>query len=969
MKRRILVLLLLTVSLVLGAVFVNPVHTFAESAGSYCSGEGYSDQGTDKQEYTDCESHYTQGQDKIDVSVTCPSSMEGWPSPGAGDTGSGTQFFECESDWAAGAGQQQPDASNRGNEGTLTPCEQNFTGSYLSGCNSYAAKAKAGQTLDCGSNALCQASAALVGAKTKTPLPGGNRGDQPSAAAQQDCQGQTGQDYNGCVSGYDGHGCSSYSGSALAACNKGTSDAKAAAPNPGNASNSLGCTIQLTNPLTWVICPIVDALSQFVQTIDNLITQQLDISPSSIFCSTDGATTCGAYYNAWQSFRDIALGLLVVVALIIVSAEALGSEILDAYTIRKTLPRLLVAAIGITISWPLMNFAVTASDVLGIGIRHIIYFPFTQIKDAPDLSFGGDALNFLFGSGALVGGTLVAVPAWIVFGGPAALFSLVATAALAVLVAFVVLILRQIAIILLILISPLAILAYILPYTNRLYKLWWESFSKALLMFPMIAGFIAIGRVFAAVSFNTGGAIQQFIGFIAYFAPYFMIPMTFRFAGSAVNGLGNFVNSRAAGGFQALRGVRANQRQSRLKRARSGGLYRGANKLTRGLNKVGNYTLDADEQLAIDMGTGTGVGRLTGRAGKKLFQRRAREMGEQIAAAQNAQTGKGAEKLNDMHYSGAYGVLGMRDKLIEGMSEESVRAMDAKYGVKDAQGNVTGWKAPDARNIEKFDEYADDLAKHGAAGSTAQHAAAEMKSHAGTLSGFALDPETQRASAESVSRFILARNGKASGEQIAEWRNQSAHAKGVPKAIAESMADYEMSQLERASQPQRSDIRHGKGILVDDEGEAYSVWSDKAIHVPGRPGQPAIAAYMSDGAAEALQTQRLQQLIASKGETFDVQAKAWQFHANKRDQNGDLTPLAKQLRAQAAYLEGIWGQNDPGGKIKLEKLSGGIDWKPGEKAEYARGTANMSPEELQRMAEGGGPQGGADPTAGGEGHA
>src|SRR5204862_5967758 len=108
------------------------------------------------------------------------------------------------------------------------------------------------------------------------------------------------------------------------------------------------------------------------------------------------------------------------------------------------------------------------------------------------------------------------------------------------------LVLLQILIMILVILAPVAIITYILPNTQRVYKFWWDAFSKALLMFPLIAGFIAAGRVFSAIAIanSDGGALGQTIGFVAYFAPYFLIPATFRFAGGALSQLGGFVNDR-----------------------------------------------------------------------------------------------------------------------------------------------------------------------------------------------------------------------------------------------------------------------------------------------------------------------------------------------------------------------------------------------------------------------------------------
>ena len=57
-------------------------------------------------------------------------------------------------------------------------------------------------------------------------------------------------------------------------------------------------------------------------------------------------------------------------------------EILDAYTLRRMLPRVVAGAIVLTISWPLMKFFVTLSNDLGYGIQSLLYAPFHGISDS-----------------------------------------------------------------------------------------------------------------------------------------------------------------------------------------------------------------------------------------------------------------------------------------------------------------------------------------------------------------------------------------------------------------------------------------------------------------------------------------------------------------------------------------------------------------------------------------------------------
>jgi hypothetical protein len=335
----------------------------------------------------------------------------------------------------------------------------------------------------------------------------------------------------------------------------------------------------IPNPLDWLLCGIINGMYLVVSNLDTQINNMLEIGtsnttsddPDQIFADTNscpaGISNCAtyqdanAYQTAWQQFRNIALALLVIVALTIVIAQALGMELLDAYTIRKMLPRFLIATIAITLSWSIMRFLVTLSNDLGFGIGNLLSAPFSKIGIDIKFSTGGSILATAVAGGALAVFDLVG------------LLGFVGTAAIAVLVTFVVLIIRQIAVILLIILAPVAMIAYILPGTQRVYKFWWESLSKMLLMFPMIVGLITAGHIFAAIASSnakTAGGTTQLadtcIAIFAYFAPYFMVPMTFRFSGAMMGTIGGAVNARG----DSARGVLRNFRSGRVKKNLAG---------------------------------------------------------------------------------------------------------------------------------------------------------------------------------------------------------------------------------------------------------------------------------------------------------------------------------------------------------------------------------------------------------------
>lgn len=334
------------------------------------------------------------------------------------------------------------------------------------------------------------------------------------------------------------------------------------------------------NPLTWMLCPFVHMINAALVQLDTAITNLLSVEQNKIFSltnadGTDNPTGQG-YYLAWKSFRAIALGILIIGALVMIVGQALGFEVLDPYTVKKILPRLIVAIIGIALSWDLMKFFVGFTNDLGEGVRSMIYFPFKGMGNVEVLSGGGANILTLLLSGGLLAF------------GIAGLLSFGLTALLGIFIAFMVLVLRQLVIIVLILFAPIAIACYILPNTQGIWKLWYESFTKALMMFPIIMAFLAVGRVMALTSSGPdASSIGKVVALIAYVLPYFLIPLTFRFAGGALRTLGGFVNDQGRGGFDRLKKYRGNTIARRGHEWKAGSLYenRGPGKLVNNLGR------------------------------------------------------------------------------------------------------------------------------------------------------------------------------------------------------------------------------------------------------------------------------------------------------------------------------------------------------------------------------------------------
>lgn len=328
--------------------------------------------------------------------------------------------------------------------------------------------------------------------------------------------------------------------------------------------------------LAWVICPFTAGAIEAAEGLDNMINTLLTVETHQLFDTSDSESSGARYKQAWSVFRSIALGIVIIAALIIIISTAFGLEILDAYTIRKLLPRTLIAIVGITLSWNILEFLITFTNDVGNGVRALIYIPFEGMNG---ISFAASTNIFMLLIG---GGAMFAL-------GIIGFLSLIVTALLAIIIAFLVLVLRELIIITLVLFAPIGIACLILPNTRKGWQLWQNTLTVMLVVFPIISAFIAMGRVFSLTVSNGadgGDVVNQLIAFAAFLLPYFMLPFAFRMAGGMMATLGGLTNDSSRGAFDRLKNFRGNRMQkvhdkrmrgkTWLGTGRSGGMYRRA---------------------------------------------------------------------------------------------------------------------------------------------------------------------------------------------------------------------------------------------------------------------------------------------------------------------------------------------------------------------------------------------------------
>jgi hypothetical protein len=366
---------------------------------------------------------------------------------------------------------------------------------------------------------------------------------------------------------------------------------------PGGGTSQQSC--EDADDFAWVGCPFIRGIDGVLRSIEANVVDILVIKPE--------AYEGNGIKDAWVVFRNISSILLIIVMLVVVISTALGFSFVDAYTVKKILPRLVIAVIFIQLSWALTTFSINFINVIGNGIFGIMLTPFggADATNLPSLIAGADGgqglFNTLIIAGLAAGGIAL---------GFLGLLSLAFTTFLAVFIGFIILIIRNLVIILTIMLAPIAIVAWIMPGTNKVWSLWWDSFSKALLMFPFIMMLFAAGRIMAWTTVQaevataggigpgflesiSGSVLTVLIVVAAYVIPYFLIPFTLKFAGGLVGTLGGLANDRSRGIFDRNKKFRAARMAENLQNTKEMQRFQGNNSLTKFANRGLGYAANS----------------------------------------------------------------------------------------------------------------------------------------------------------------------------------------------------------------------------------------------------------------------------------------------------------------------------------------------------------------------------------------
>ena len=363
------------------------------------------------------------------------------------------------------------------------------------------------------------------------------------------CAGLAGKELEACKDGASHKSNSKYCEDSytepdkINACKQGQS-AKIEAPAEGDGEeekNSCGI-----DGIGWLVCPVMNFVASLNDAAYSAISGFLDIKPAIL---GDNSNTSGAK-QGWNFFRNIANAIFAVIFLWIIFSQ-ISNVGVSNYGIKKILPRLIIGALLVNLSYYLCQIFVDLSNILG-----------HTLKDALESGAGGVGTGSeATGWGSAIAATIVGVGGVVAFAALAVGIPTLVAGFFAIMTVFIILVVRQAGIILLVAISPVAFAAWLLPNTEDLFKKWMKMFRGLLLVFPIISLLYGAGKLAGAILVSSATAdpnnpdeTMQLVALAATTMPLIATPFVLQNSLSSLGSIGAKIGRMSAGAHSRLAG-------------------------------------------------------------------------------------------------------------------------------------------------------------------------------------------------------------------------------------------------------------------------------------------------------------------------------------------------------------------------------------------------------------------------------
>ena len=344
------------------------------------------------------------------------------------------------------------------------------------------------------------------------------------------------------------------------------------APNDGSGEGSETPTGDVdpcqnsAGSLAWVVCPVMKGIGNALEwAYKGAVEPLLVVNSQEFFGGTNSPAR-----QAWSIMVGFANSAMIIFLIVIIFSQLTGVGI-DNYGIKKSLPKILVAAVLINLSFILCQVLVEVSNICGQALYNL----FSSINIADSVMVNGKnvaiskpeelftALFYLMCGGLVAFGGLTVYDA--VSNGGGVVSALVIPVILALLVAiiailffFVIVGLRKAGVVMLVIISPIAVLCYMLPNTKKYFDKWVKAFEGLLFVYPicglLLGGSQFLAKVILRIGAGSNDFLMYFVGSMLLVVPYFFVPSLIKgsFAamgniGAKISNIGRSIGKRGSG--------------------------------------------------------------------------------------------------------------------------------------------------------------------------------------------------------------------------------------------------------------------------------------------------------------------------------------------------------------------------------------------------------------------------------------
>ena len=267
-----------------------------------------------------------------------------------------------------------------------------------------------------------------------------------------------------------------------------------------NSAQPNSCGIQ---PAGWIVCSTMRFLGLMGDGMFSIIKNMLEIKPLD-----NNVASITAAKNAWKVFVSIANVIFVIFFLVVIISQVSGYGV-ATYGIKRLMPKLVIAIILVNLSFYLSQIMVDISNILGASLHEVMKIINNSVTSNANLILSTDyedRSSYSFGSmieslvaPSAIGGAAVAGVAAFAY----SLLPILLSVILSLLFFVVTLFIRYSLVILLMIVSPLAMIALTLPNTKNLFQKWKNMFIGLLMLYPLTSLMFGMATLAANVILQT----------------------------------------------------------------------------------------------------------------------------------------------------------------------------------------------------------------------------------------------------------------------------------------------------------------------------------------------------------------------------------------------------------------------------------------------------------------------------------